>query len=190
VTRVLLISVRFHDGRYHGAGDWPPSPARLFQALVAGIGRGGPLDQHQSEPLEWLEGLRPPLIAAPRMIEGQKVENYVPKNDLDAVGGDARRIGSIRTPKVWKPKLFDPEVPLLYAWTFDDDERTSGLADRVCRYSEALYQLGRGVDQAWACGEILDLGKWTRGWWIIRGPSIARRAAARAESSHARNPNP
>jgi CRISPR-associated protein Csb1 len=39
---VLLIAVHFHDGRYHGAGDWPPAPARLFQALVAGAAyRGG-----------------------------------------------------------------------------------------------------------------------------------------------------
>jgi len=36
----LVICVRFHQGRYHGrpqgGADWPPSPARLFQALVAG----------------------------------------------------------------------------------------------------------------------------------------------------------
>ena len=35
-SRALLIEVRLLDGRYHGAGDWPPAPFRLFQALVAG----------------------------------------------------------------------------------------------------------------------------------------------------------
>ena len=46
----LLIAVRFHEGRYHGQADgfdgdhgWPPSPGRLFQALVAGAARGATL---------------------------------------------------------------------------------------------------------------------------------------------------
>lgn len=37
----LAVYVRLPDGRYHGEGDWPPSPAPLFQALVAGVGLGG-----------------------------------------------------------------------------------------------------------------------------------------------------
>ena len=102
MQHVLLITVRFHDGRYHGTGDWPPSPARLFQALVAGIGQRGPLGDDVSEPLEWLERLSPPVIAAPVMDEkgGRAVTNYVPNNELDAVDGDPRRIGSIRAAKV------------------------------------------------------------------------------------------
>jgi len=43
MSNALLISIRLHDGRYHGTGDGPPAPARLFQALVAGAGIGGPL---------------------------------------------------------------------------------------------------------------------------------------------------
>ena len=48
MTRHLLIAVHLHaDGmgtaRYHGmhqgAPEWPPAPARIFQALVAGVGR-------------------------------------------------------------------------------------------------------------------------------------------------------
>ena len=47
MPRSLLITIRFHEGRYHGQEDrfngsdgWPPSPGRLFQALVAGAARG------------------------------------------------------------------------------------------------------------------------------------------------------
>lgn len=157
MRRILLISVRFHDGRYHGAGDWPPSPARLFQSLVAGIGQDGPLGDDPSKPLEWLEGLDPPVIAAPLMVEGQAVTNYVPNNDLDAMGGDARRIGSIRTAKVWKPKLFNQEATFHYAWQFDEIDGSLGHARRICAYAERLYQLGRGIDQAWAIGDIIEL---------------------------------
>src|SRR5690348_17352896 len=111
MTQVLLISVRLHDGRYHGAGERFPSPARLFQSLVAGGGLSGPLKRDEISALEWLEHLDPPVIGTPRMWDGQSVMNFVPNNDLDTVGGDYRRIGSVRTSKVIKPRLFDSETP-------------------------------------------------------------------------------
>ena len=47
MPRSLLIAVRFPEGRYHGQEDgfngrdgWPPSPGRLFQALIAAAARG------------------------------------------------------------------------------------------------------------------------------------------------------
>src|ERR1700733_11386089 len=119
MTCALLLSVRFHDGRYHGSGDWPPSPARLFQALVAGAARGGSLPGHALEAFQWLEGLAPPVIATPPAYVGQALKNFVPNNDLDAVGGDPARIGEIRTAKIIRPRFFDAAVPLLYAWTYE-----------------------------------------------------------------------
>lgn len=157
MARHLLISVRFHDGRYHGAGDNPPSPARLFQALVAGTGLGGPQAlKDATEVLQWLERLAPPVVASPLMTRGQRVKNFVPNNDLDSVGGHPRRIAEIRTDKAIHPWLFDSEVPFLYAWELSeagDDERN---ACRLCEISEDLYQFGRGVDPAWAQGELVD----------------------------------
>jgi CRISPR-associated protein Csb2 len=51
--------------------------------------------------------------------------------------------------------LFDAVTPLLYAWPVDDDADTQVQALRVCGIAEQLFQLGRGVDMAWAWGEIL-----------------------------------
>jgi CRISPR-associated protein Csb2 len=155
MSRALLITVRFHDGRYHGAGDGPPSPARLFQALVAGAGLGGPLGAAESEALKWLEEREPPLIASPLVVNGQSVKTYVPNNDLDAMGGDARRIGQIRTPKTIRPRVFDDAIPLLYVWAFDPNEESERQAQAICALAERLYQFGRGVDMAWAWGEVL-----------------------------------
>lgn len=153
MTRALLISVRFHDGRYHGAGDWPPAPARLFQALVAAAAPPG-LDDVKAEALRWLEKLDAPTIAAPAAHSGQNVNLYVPNNDLDAKGGDIRRIAEIRSAtKRIRPHLFDATVPLLYIWRFDGDE---SQADCICDIANGLYQLGRGVDMAWAVGELVD----------------------------------
>jgi CRISPR-associated protein Csb2 len=159
MQRVLLITVRFHDGRYHGAGDWPPSPARMFQAFVAGIGQDGPLSDDASKPLEWLETLVPPVIAAPiQNGRGMTIPmHFVPNNDLDAHSGRASKLGRTRTEfKVWKPKLFDQEAKFLYAWQFDDTDGSNDHAERICEYAERLYQLGRGIDQAWAFGEIIE----------------------------------
>ena len=33
----LRLEVQWPDGRYHGV-EWPPSPWRVYQALVAGLG--------------------------------------------------------------------------------------------------------------------------------------------------------
>ncbi len=86
------------------------------------------------------------------MLRGQSVKMYVPNNDLDAVGGDPQRVGKIRTDKRWRPCFFDPDQPAVYVWNFDsggaEAECVRGIAARV-------YQLGRGVDMAWAVADIL-----------------------------------
>lgn len=155
----LLLSVRFHDGRYHGSGDWPPSPARLFQALVAGAARGGSLPGHALEAFQWLEGLGPPVITTPPAYVGQAFKNFVPNNDLDAVGGDPARIGEIRTAKIIRPRFFDAAVPLRYAWTYEHSADAERHARTVCEIADHLYQLGRGVDMAWAHGEVYEDGE-------------------------------
>lgn len=150
----LLLSVCFHDGRYHGLPDWPPSPARLFQALVAGAARGAALEPADAEALEWLEKRGAPIIAAPHARKGESFTNFVPNNDLDAVGGDPKRVSEIRAGKTIRPMLFDSGAPLLYVWRFDRSDEM--LAKRICAIAERLYQLGRGVDMAWATGEIVQ----------------------------------
>ena len=106
-VRTLVLCVRMHDGRYHGTPDWPPAPARLFQALVAGVAGAGKLTDMDRIALEWLETLPPPVIAAPVARQGQGIVNYVPNNDLDSKEGDFARIGEVRAAKAIKPHLFD-----------------------------------------------------------------------------------
>lgn len=157
----LAIYVRLHDGRYHGNGDWPPSPARLFQALVAGAGISGPLNGTTREAFMWLEAQTAPTIAAPRAWQARRgVLFYMPNNDSDRIEGDPSRIAEIRTAtKTFRPYLFDPSIPFVYAWSFPpalDDRRK---AETVCSLAARLYQLGRGIDMAWAWGEIIEDGE-------------------------------
>ena len=159
MSRALFLSVHFHDGRYHGAGDWPPAPARLFQALVAGTARGAKLADKDEAALEWLETLEAPVIAGPAARPGQFSTTYVPNNDLDKYGGDPGKIDKIRTAKNTLPHLFDSRIPLLFIWTFNDGGGANDNAQTVCKIVERLYQLGRGVDMAWAWAELLDAGE-------------------------------
>ena len=88
MNRVLLLSIRFLDDRYHGLTDngnkaeWPPSPFRVFQALVAGNARGEKIPQSLTEALKWLESLTPPDIVAPEAKAGRSLLTYVPNNTL------------------------------------------------------------------------------------------------------------
>jgi CRISPR-associated protein Csb2 len=176
MTRYLAIHVHTHEGRYHGDGDELPSPFRVFHALVAGAGISGPLDDQTKKAIIWLEGLSSaPIIASPRLVRGQAVTMFMPNNDLDKFGGDVRNIAKTRgAKKVWRPRHFNAAVPWIYAWPFAEDART--YADTVCALSEMLYQLGRGVDMAWAWGEVLDAA--TLDAKLVEYNGIVRRPSA------------
>ena len=164
MENALLFTVRFYEGRYHGldnrkAAEWPPAPARLFQAIMAGSAQGATVPQATATALDWLEQLSPPVIAAPPGILGQAFTSYVPNNDLDAelAKGKAPNIdnavAAIRIGKSIRPTLFDHGTPILYFWFFNGgDKEATTLAVAANR----LYQLGRGVDLAWAQGEVTN----------------------------------
>lgn len=157
MSRALLIGVRLHDGRFHGATEWPPSPARLFQALVAGAARGCALPADSAIALRWLEGLSPPAVAVPSAAAAaQGLTTYVLNNDLDAVGGHPSHAAKIRVGKTIRPRLFDATIPLLYAWTLPDGGEALDHASRLSAIVDRLYQFGRGIDMAWAAAEVLD----------------------------------
>lgn len=151
MSRHFALTVHLHDRRYHGADQWPPAPARVFQALVAGAAQGRHVQEDAVRALTLLERLEPPLIAAPAARRGQRVSLFVPNNDLDAVDGDPDRIGEVRTKKTVQPHLLESEAPFLYAWPLPE-----GAGAELTSLADGLYQFGRGVDAAWALGEVLD----------------------------------
>lgn len=132
--QALLIELRLLGGRYHGVGDWPPSPFRLFQALVAGA-YGGRWRSEPREPKDaafrWLERLSPPYVVAPACIQGRAATHYVPNNDADTIGGDPLRVSEIRVSKRVQPMLLADDASILYAWRFvapDARDGDAGLA--------------------------------------------------------------
>ena len=155
-TRALVIEIMLHDDRWHGDGDWPPAPFRLFQAMAAAAARGAKLDAADRRALEWLENLDPPIIATPRQVRlGRLVETCVPNNDLDAVGGDPDQIEEIRgATKRIQPRLLHGAPRFLYVWRFPSEQSNDSL-QRIVRIAHQLYQFGRGIDMAWARAHVL-----------------------------------
>lgn len=158
----FCISATFPDARFHGRGDggqpeWPPSPMRLFQAIVAAnaerIGTDGKLERA----LQWLEGQGPPTIVAPPFEVGSSYCLSVPNNAMDIVGrawskgnyfgsGDANP-ATHRTMKTVTPVRMVEGDTVYYLWPLNDPR--NGDADVIsplCHAAGRLVALGWGID--------------------------------------------
>ncbi len=164
----LLLTVRFLDDRYHGLLDrggpseWPPSPFRLFQALVAGVARRGELVVGDDVPsntnftpigqaLGWLQQHtreHPPIIIAPKSKPGQAITRFAPNNDGDKKFDRQERLTSKHT----EPTLFllepDQQPEIHYAWPLNG-AKGCPVAD-LERAARSLTTLGWGIDMAFA----------------------------------------
>ena len=81
---ILRITVEWPQGRYHGA-EWPPSPWRLYQAMLAGLAMARRRDSALEAALRHLEELPAPVVTAPRAAALRAVRARVPDNDADRV---------------------------------------------------------------------------------------------------------
>lgn len=158
MTRYLCISVTLFDLRFHGRRDggdpeWPPSPLRLFQALLAGA-RAGSLgagwNEGRAAAFRWLERQGSPLIIAPREQPASRCTYFVPNNDSDVKFERAERL----TGKIAQPNLLLDDGPIHYLWPVDENFRAA--ADSICREARRILALGWGIDQAAGEGRILN----------------------------------
>jgi CRISPR-associated protein Csb2 len=155
LSRYLHISVRWLDGRYHGLSgrdgppEWPPSPYRLFQAMVAGAARAGLLAS-VAESLRWLESLKPPIIITPTAAAGQIVRRFVPNNDADKKPERQTRL----TNKIYRPTLFSGDAAVHYIWGCE--EGSGPIAAGIVSAAQRLAALGWGIDMAFADAQLAD----------------------------------
>jgi CRISPR-associated protein Csb2 len=147
----LILNVAFPFGRFHG-GEFPPSPSRLFQALIAGSHRGIYIRQNaeaRDRALEWLESIAPPTIEACRAeMFGEGATNYVPNND--------NSFAHNKTAKSMRAFVLGEESVLRYIWQLPDSEQSKANAEVVCAMARLVTHLGHGQDAVFVRGEILD----------------------------------
>ncbi len=167
MTDYLRISVRFLDGAFHGRGDgganeWPPSPLRLFQALVAASAarwneRRG--IKHAAPALRWLESLPDPEIIAPATAEGAAYRLYVPDNVGDLVGKSWSRdnessIADYRTEKTVCPTHVHGDGEVHFLWPLTSAATASHL-ETILTAARSITHLGWGVDLVVADAAII-----------------------------------
>ena len=176
MEHVLCLSVILLDGRFHGRADadrpeWPPSPWRLFQALLAGAHTGAGhcewTDGH-TKAFKWLEQRDPPLILAPKPHELGKYAISVPNNDMDVLAEAWARnkepkktAAELRTMKTVSPQCAadGQAMALHYLYPIAErewsDHETQTVAETLCRIVRCLHTFGWGIDAAAACGRVL-----------------------------------
>lgn len=87
---MLQMELAFPLGRCFAAAhedptspEWPPSPSRVFSALVASAyGQPGGMNEDVRRALQRLEALPPPVIFCPEADLSPSPERFVPVNDL------------------------------------------------------------------------------------------------------------
>jgi CRISPR-associated protein Csb2 len=149
----LALNVTFPFGRFHG-GKFPPSPSRLFQALIAGSHRGIYVRQNAEArdcALEWLETLALPVIETCRAeTSGEGATNYVPNND--------NSFAHNKTAKSMRAFVLRGEGVLRYIWQLPDSEQSKANAEIICAMARLVTHLGHGQDAVFVKGEVLNDG--------------------------------
>ena len=176
----LCISVHFLSPwpTYHGCCDageteWPPSPVRLFQALVASAVDPFDLSRVSESArltLDWLTQLPAPSILSPAHIMGSGFRLSVPNNDLDGPAAmwwkgaepvKPHRPIDLRTMKTVRPvhirAITGNEATVHYLYPLPDacpdlDQHFTTLRTAA----RSITHLGWGIDMVAGNAEVLD----------------------------------
>ncbi len=148
----LCISITYLDDRFHGqtaeGTEWPPSPWRLYQALLNAAAGNRVEDQTVFAAFEQLP---PPVVLAPAVAVGQRRKTYVPNNASDVQPDRQARL----TDKDFNPVLFTgPTRTVHYLWAVASDSK--GELQRLCDYARMLTAVGLGIDLVAGNGLILS----------------------------------
>lgn len=180
----LLISVTYLQATCHARlgkeeaapNEWPPSPLRLFQAMLAGAaarwdGEHGPTRaaftaETPIGALKWLESLcqcSAPTIVAPRFAIGQAVPRFVPNNSADLViakwaKGQALATFEDRTRKVFRPTHLLDGTTVHYLWPLNGDQAIDArrYEPTIAAAARSVVALGWGIDAAIGDARLID----------------------------------
>ncbi|MBI5593965.1 MAG: type I-U CRISPR-associated protein Cas5/Cas6 [Deltaproteobacteria bacterium] len=177
----LVVTIRFLDALFHGRKDrgdpeWPPSPLRLFQAMVASTAQGRRIPEQAQSAFVWLERLTemsPPLIIAPPRVHPQP-PGYclsVPNNAMDIVArawcngnysnsGDANP-ATHRTMKTVRPTHMLNCDSVHYLWRLPEKVTTAERSnvEYLVAAARTITCVGWGLDLVVGNGVLLDDGQ-------------------------------
>jgi CRISPR-associated protein Csb2 len=158
----LCITVRWLDDRYHGKNadggpEWPPSPLRLFQALLASAYRRSPDTDAFLRSFLWLQNqsMPEPIIIAPCVQPGRPFTRFVPNNDSDVKFDRQDRLAA----KAVRPTLLLESSPIHYVWELPDPLTADArhCAAELCEIARSITTFGWGVDMAAGTGSLVSI---------------------------------
>ena len=156
----FCLSVRFLQPYSHGRGadgepEWPPSPLRVFQALVAAAAARWNQRirlEYAAPALRWLERQpAPTIVAAPAVRSDVKYRLYVPDNVADKVAkswsaGREASIADYRTEKDVRPTRLLGEVVHYLFPIAEADLEFETHRNTLIDAAHSITHLGWGVD--------------------------------------------
>lgn len=169
MAKLLCLTIRFLQPYSHGRGsggdaEWPPSPLRVFQALVAAAAArwNDRMRLAYAVPaLTWLEQLSPFAVIASRAVPSQvPYRLYVPDNVGDKAakswaGGRDASIADSRTEKdVRSAHLTGEAVHYLYLIDGHETEFEQHR-ETISASARSMTHLGWGVDMVVGDATIL-----------------------------------
>ena len=163
MTSVLCVMLRFLDPmpRFHGRGDdgspeWPPSPLRLFQALVSASATRWRENQFQDlacPALQWLEAIQPSIVTPKISPESFGYRMYVPNNSGDLVtaawarGDTETSMVKFRVEKDIRPVHLCGGDTVYYLYPFANDQATLQMHSEILKTAaRSITHLGWGID--------------------------------------------
>lgn len=159
MSSFLQISIRLLDPQFHGRGEdgepeWPPSPLRAFQALVAAAAARWNQRlrvEYAAPALRWLESQpAPTIVAAVGVPADAKFRLYVPDNVADKVarswrgGNAAASIADYRTEKDVRPTHLRGGDAVHYLYPLPNNG--CPYLDVLSAAARSVTHLGWGVD--------------------------------------------
>jgi CRISPR-associated protein Csb2 len=167
VLSIRFLEQAFHGRRDSGAPEWPPSPLRVFQALVAAAAARRCVDV-LAPAFKWLERHERPILIAPAIVATSGYRLSVPNNAMDIVArawcrgnysnsGDANP-ATHRTMKTVRPTKMLEDDSVHYLWPLDDPltDNVRGYVEGLSDVARSVVSLGWGVDLTVGHGEILS----------------------------------
>ncbi len=154
MCKLLSLSITFLDDLFHGQGDngpeWPPSPHRVYQAMLCAAARNGCDGEDE---FGWFEKLDSPEIIAPDTTDAQKIEFFVPNNDADVSKKFERQ--SRLTGKVARPtRILGDSTTVRYLWPIRPDDEA--MARKIIHHARLISAVGWGIDLAVADGRLVE----------------------------------
>lgn len=156
----FCISVRFIGTQFHGQGDgnvgeWPPSPLRLYQALLAGSQakwHSSCFSEKQMDAFRWLEKQPSPQIIAPNVHRSTGYTFFVPNNDGNKPNDQGK------TSKTALPHYMLDGQTVHYVWQIAEDalRTTQSHIDILIEEARHLLALGWGIDMVVGHGQLLS----------------------------------